>query len=188
MILWRFGPKRLSPSFGRMAGDVWRENAQEKNPQTLRPYPKSHIRQGRGSKRRCVKRSSPPAHRGARVIGTDAAYLPGIAKLRRKARAGSEDNPNVNAHQSSPLMGKSTIETIHEVRLKQFCARLTEGLSRPVNPQELKTSRWRRHAPAALFLFRPADDAQRVPRSPYCRGAGSNLEIFSKAMASNLAA
>src|SRR5262245_54409075 len=133
-------------------------------------------------------RSSPRAHRGARVIGTDAAYLPGIAELRRKARAGSEDNPNVNAHQSSPLMGKSTIETIHEVRLKQFCARLREGLSRPVNPQELKRSRRRRHATAALFLFRPADNAQRVPRSPYCQGAGSNLEIFSKAMASNLAA
>jgi len=75
-------------------------------------------------------------------------------------------------------MGKSTIETIHEVRLKQFCARLREGLSRPVNPQELKTSRWRRRVPAALFLFRPAEDAQRVPRSPLlprCRLKLGNL-------------
>jgi len=31
-------------------------------------------------------RSSPRAHRGARVIDTDAAYLPGIAELRRKDR------------------------------------------------------------------------------------------------------
>jgi len=47
------------------------------------------------------------------------------------ANQDNEDNPNINAHQSSPLMGKSTIDTIHEVRLKQFCARLREGLSRP---------------------------------------------------------
>ena len=147
MILWRFGPKRLSPSFGRMAGDVWRENAQEKNPRRSDLIPSHTSGKARIEAPMREARSSPRAHRGARVIGTDAAYLPGIAKLRRKARLGSEDNPNVNAHQSSPLMGKSTIETIHEVRLKQFCARLTKGLSRPVNPQELKTSRWRRHAP-----------------------------------------
>ena len=104
----------------------------------------------------------PLAHRGGRVIDTVALR---ILLLSREPSDGqernqdNEDNPNINAHQSSPLMGKSTIETIHEARLKQFCARLREGLSRPVNPQELKTSRWTRRAPAALFLFRPADDA-----------------------------
>ena len=76
----------------------------------------------------------PPAHRGGRVIDTDALR---ILLLSREPSDGqernqdNEDNPNINAHQSSPLMGKSTIDTIHEVRLKQFCARLREGLSRP---------------------------------------------------------
>jgi len=46
--------------------------------------------------------------RGARVIGTDA---PRIALVVRESSDGkehqqeSEDNPNVNAHQSSPVMG-----------------------------------------------------------------------------------
>ena len=45
MILWRFGPKRLSPSLV-----VWQEMSKGKrsreNPQTLRCYPKAQLRQG----------------------------------------------------------------------------------------------------------------------------------------------
>jgi hypothetical protein len=53
-------------------------------------------------------RSSPHAHRGARVIGTDA--LPLVLILRepsdsKERKQDSEDDPNINAHQSSPATG-----------------------------------------------------------------------------------
>jgi hypothetical protein len=49
--------------------------------------------------------SLPPAHRSARVIGTDALCIllrlpePGDGPERKQD---SEDDPNINAHQSSP--------------------------------------------------------------------------------------
>jgi hypothetical protein len=51
--------------------------------------------------------SSPRAHRGARVIGTDALR---ILLISQESGAGEEsnqdnkDNPNIDAHQSSPLL------------------------------------------------------------------------------------
>ena len=55
---------------------------------------------------------------------------------------------------------RSTIETIQDVRLKQFCARKPHGLSKPVNPREAKTSRWSLTTPAALFFaIRGTQDA-----------------------------
>src|SRR5262249_35719384 len=75
---------------GRMAGDVWRENAQEKKPRRSDLIPSHTSGKARIDAPMREARSSPRAHRGARVIGRDAAYLPGIAELRRKARAGSE--------------------------------------------------------------------------------------------------
>src|SRR6516225_610179 len=55
--------------------------------------------------RRCVKReASPPAHRGARVIGTDALRIVLILREPRdgqERKQDSEDDPNINAHQSS---------------------------------------------------------------------------------------
>jgi hypothetical protein len=47
--------------------------------------------------------------------------------------------------------GRSTIETIHEVRLKQFCARVRDGLSKPVNPRGAKTSRRTCHASGSFL-------------------------------------
>ena len=50
-------------------------------------------------------RSSPPAHRGARVIGTDALRFVLILREPRdgqERKQDSEDDPNINAHQSSP--------------------------------------------------------------------------------------
>ena len=50
-------------------------------------------------------RSSPPAHRGARVIGTDALRFVLILREPRDSqerKQDSEDDPNINAHQSSP--------------------------------------------------------------------------------------
>ena len=51
-------------------------------------------------------RSSPPAHRGARVIGTDALSILVISQESSDGEEGNqdnEDNPNVDAHQSIPL-------------------------------------------------------------------------------------
>jgi hypothetical protein len=50
-------------------------------------------------------RSSPPAHRGARVIGTDALRFVLILQEPRdgqERKQDSEDDPDINAHQSSP--------------------------------------------------------------------------------------
>ena len=60
-------------------------------------------------------RFSPMAHRGGRAISADALRISALLRVSRDGQErehGSEDNPNVNAHQSSPLMGK--------VQLKQF--------------------------------------------------------------------
>jgi hypothetical protein len=51
--------------------------------------------------------------------------------------------------------GRSTIETIQDVRLKQFCASKPHGLSKPVNPREAKTSRW--SVPRQRLSFLPAE-------------------------------
>src|SRR5262245_44684442 len=53
-------------------------------------------------------RSSPPAYRGARVIGTDALRLVLILRETsdgQERKQDSEDDPNVNAHESSPAAG-----------------------------------------------------------------------------------
>jgi hypothetical protein len=53
-------------------------------------------------------RSSPPAHRGAWVIGTDALrFVLILRELRdgQERKQDSEDDPNINAHQSSPAAG-----------------------------------------------------------------------------------
>ena len=50
-------------------------------------------------------RSSPPAHRGAQVIRTDALRFMLILQEPRggqERKQDSEDDPDINAHQSSP--------------------------------------------------------------------------------------
>jgi hypothetical protein len=47
----------------------------------------------------------PPAHRGARVIGTDAMRILLISQElsdSQERHQDNKDNPNINAHQSSP--------------------------------------------------------------------------------------
>ena len=94
-------------------GDVWRENAQKK-PQTLRYYPKTQIRQGADRSAEAPMRearSSPPAHRGARVIRTDALRFMLILQEPRggqERKQDSEDDPDINAHQSSPAAALPT--------------------------------------------------------------------------------
>ena len=67
-------------------------------------YPKAQIRQGADRSAEREGQSSPPAHRGARVIGTDALRI--VLILRepsdgQERKQDSEDDPNINAHQSS---------------------------------------------------------------------------------------
>jgi len=57
----------------------------------------------------------PPAHRGGRVIDTDALRILLLSREpsdSQERNQDNEDNPNINAHQSSPLWEK--------VQLKQF--------------------------------------------------------------------
>jgi hypothetical protein len=56
-------------------------------------------------------RRSPPAHRGARVIGTDALRIMVISQEASGGEEGNqhnEDNPNIDAHQSSPAAALPT--------------------------------------------------------------------------------
>jgi len=59
-------------------------------------------------------RSSPRAHRGAWVVGTDALRFVLILREPRdgqERKEDSEDDPNINAHQSSPAAGSVPAET-----------------------------------------------------------------------------
>jgi hypothetical protein len=59
-------------------------------------------------------RSSPPAHRGARVIGTDALRILLISQELsdgQERHQDNEDNPNIKAHQSSPAAGSVPADT-----------------------------------------------------------------------------
>ena len=55
--------------------------------------------------------NSPPAHRGARVIGTDALRIVLIVPEPSDGQERKQDNkddPNINAHQSSPAAALPT--------------------------------------------------------------------------------
>ena len=63
--------------------------------------------------------SSPPAHRGARVIGADALrILPISQELSdgQERHQDNEDNPNINAHQSRPAAGSEPADTWRETK------------------------------------------------------------------------
>ena len=67
-------------------------------------YPKAQIRQGADRSAEHERQSSPPAHRGARVIRTDAFRFVLILREPRdgqERKQDSEDDPDINAHQSS---------------------------------------------------------------------------------------
>src|SRR5262249_43200262 len=67
--------------------------------------------------------------------------------------------------------GRSTIETIHEVRLKQFCARFHRWVEQSQSTRELKTSRRPppRH-PRGVLLFPPPQAARKGPHGGPARG------------------
>ena len=78
-------------------GDVWRENAQEKTPRRSDTIPKHKSGKARIEAPMREARSSPPAHRGARVIRTDALRFMLILQEPRggqERKQDSEDDPD----------------------------------------------------------------------------------------------
>ena len=74
-------------------------------------YPKAQIRQGADRSAEREGQSLPPAHRGARVIRTDALRFMLILQEPRggqERKQDSEDDPDINAHQSSPAAALPT--------------------------------------------------------------------------------
>jgi len=68
-------------------------------------YPKAQIRQGADRSAEREGQSLPPAHRGARVIRTDALRFMLILQEPRggqERKQDSEDDPDINAHQNRP--------------------------------------------------------------------------------------
>jgi hypothetical protein len=65
----------------------------------------------RRARMRCRESSfSPLAHRGGRVIGTDTLCISLVLQVSsdgQEREQGTEDNPNVNAHQGSPILAHS---------------------------------------------------------------------------------
>ena len=81
-------------------------------PESLRRFntiPKHKSGADRSAERE--RQSSPPAHRGARVIRTDALRFMLILQEPRggqERKQDSEDDPDINAHQSSPAAALPT--------------------------------------------------------------------------------
>src|SRR5262245_20544382 len=76
-------------------------------------------------------RSSPPAYRGARVIGTDALRLVLILRETsdgQERKQDSEDDPNVNAHESSPAAGSVPADTQRACRARHGSLSAAVGL------------------------------------------------------------
>ena len=79
-------------------------------PESLRRFntiPKHKSGADRSAERE--RQSSPPAHRGARVIRTDALRFVLISQEPRggqERKQDSEDDPDINAHQSSPAAAR----------------------------------------------------------------------------------
>jgi hypothetical protein len=77
----------------------------KKNPRRSDTIPKRKSGKARIEAPMREARSSPPAHRGARVIRTDALrFMLILQELRggQERKQDSEDDPDINAHQSSP--------------------------------------------------------------------------------------
>ena len=106
----------------------------------------------------------PPAHRGARVIGTDALRIVLIVPEPSDGQERKQDNkddPNINAHQSSPAAALPTKSSLTDgIYFDDLVAQAPErkpGLSRPrhrrdVAHAETGLAQTRRF----LVLFQPA--------------------------------
>src|SRR5215831_5956653 len=87
-------------------------------------------------------RSSPPAHRGAWVIGTDALRFVLILREPRdgqERKEDSEDDPNINAHQSSPAAALPTNSSLtNGIYFDDLVAQAPERKPVPSSPRHCR--------------------------------------------------
>ena len=128
-------------------------------------YPKAQIRQGADRSAEREGQSSPPAHRGARVIRTDALRFMLILQEPRggqERKQDSEDDPDINAHQSRPAAALPTNSslTTDGIYFDDLVAQARERKPVPSSPRHCRDVA---HAQTGLaqtrrflFLFQPA--------------------------------
>ena len=108
--------------------------------------------------------SSPPAHRGARVIRTDTLRFMLISQEPRggqERKQDSEDDPDINAHQSSPAAALPTNSSLTDgIYFEDLVAQAPERKPAPSSPRHCRDVA---HAQTGLaqtrrflFLFQPA--------------------------------
>ena len=122
-------------------GDVWRENA-KKNPRRSDTIPRHKSGKARIEAPMREARSSPPAHRGARVIRTDALRFTLILQEPRggqERKQDSEDDPDINAHQSSPAAALPTNSSLTDgIYFDDLVAQAPERKPVPSRPRRCR--------------------------------------------------
>jgi hypothetical protein len=105
-------------------------------------YPKAQIRQGADRSAEREGQSSPPAHRGARVIRTDALRFMLILQEPRggqERKQDSEDDPDINAHQSSPAAALPTNSSLTDgIYFDDLVAQAPERKPVPSRPRHCR--------------------------------------------------
>ena len=88
------------------------------------------------------RQSSPPAHRGARVIRTDALRFVLISQEPRggqERKQDSEDDPDINAHQSSPAAVLPTNSSLTDgIYFEDLVAQAPERKPVPSRPRHCR--------------------------------------------------
>ena len=105
-------------------------------------YPKAQIRQGADRSAEREGQSLPPAHRGARVIRTDALRFMLILQEPRggqERKQDSEDDPDINAHQSSPAAALPTNSSLTDgIYFDDLVAQAPERKPVPSRPRHCR--------------------------------------------------
>jgi hypothetical protein len=105
-------------------------------------YPKAQIRQGADRSAEREGQSLPPAHRGARVIRTDALRFMLILQEPRggqECKQDSEDDPDINAHQSSPAAALPTNSSLTDgIYFDDLVAQAPERKPVPSRPRHCR--------------------------------------------------
>ena len=105
-------------------------------------YPKAQIRQGADRSAEREGQSLPPAHRGARVIRTDALrFMPILQEPRggQERKQDSEDDRDINAHQSNPAAALPTNSSLTDaIYFDDLVAQAPERKPVPSRPRHCR--------------------------------------------------
>ena len=105
-------------------------------------YPKAQIRQGADRSAERERQSLPPAHRGARVIRTDALrFMPILQEPRggQERKQDSEDDRDINAHQSNPAAALPTNSSLTDaIYFDDLVAQAPERKPVPSGPRHCR--------------------------------------------------